>query len=199
MNGFKILLLAVSISLYGCAGIGVFSSSDPEVKISDARYLMRNPPGRPFLADRLIHEAIGLCKANNSSECLGNAYNAYGWFYMAESVSFTYGREGTGFWDTGATYDTRYQMSEKYFKKAEALQKVTLIYDDLTNTYFGLATLYSYYLKKPKLACEALTKSVAAYKENIKTNPKAGVQVPDGYSDFGDIVSAERKRSGCAK
>ncbi len=199
MNILRIIGLVAIICLQGCAGVGVIQSSDPEVKISDAKHLMRYPnPNRPLIAERLIRETITICNNSKSEKCLGNAYNAYGWFFQEESVSrYTHVYKKQGFLHPTATYETRYKMAEEYFRKAEGIQKDTLQHDKLTNTYFGLGVLYSYYLLKPELACAAYSKSEKAYLRNIESNPQANVTLPEGYSTYSDFLAPEKEKAGC--
>ena len=70
------------VSLSGCAGVGVVSTSDPRTKLSDARYLYSHE-GRPLIAERLIQEAIGIFQQTGDDVGLGEAYFDYAYFFLS--------------------------------------------------------------------------------------------------------------------
>lgn len=192
-------LLAVMVSLSGCAGVGIVASSDPMVKLSDASHLVIHS-NRPLPAERLIREAIVIYEKNKSQAGLANAYNQYGWFFMSQAVgSWEKAYKRDGFLHPTATFESRFTIALDYFKKAEAIQSVGTEFDDLSNTYLGMGILYQYHLGDSESACKAFDKSLAAYHKNIEANPEASVQLPDGYSSFSGVLRPMQKQAGCSE
>jgi len=105
--------------LVGCAAMGVFATSNPDVKLSDAEYLYMNK-GRPLPAERLIFEAIEIYQKQNDSQGLGHAYRAYGDLLRSPIVATKYDKiyREYGFRDKTVTFENRVAKSKEYYTKS---------------------------------------------------------------------------------
>jgi tetratricopeptide (TPR) repeat protein len=181
----------------GCAGVGVVSSSDPKVKLSDALNLLEQQD-RPLLAEALIREAIEICEKNSDPSCLADSYKDYGYFFRSRSVSgksSTYYQEH-GFLDKSATFDTRYAKSVEYYKKSREIYARLEKYDAMTNVDLNIGFSYELMGDK-KRACQAFDASSADNRENIQRNPDAHIALPKGVASFDEYLVPHRKRAGC--
>lgn len=193
----KFTLYFLVLTLFGCAGVGVVSSSDPKVKLSDAINLL-DEQDRPLLAESLIREAIGICEKNDDQPCLAAAYNDYGYFFRSRSVSgksSIYYKEH-GFLDKSATFDTRYEKSVEYYKKSREIYAHLQKFDAMTNVDLNMGFSYELAGDK-KLACKAYADSLADNHENLRLNPDAKVALPKGVSSFKEYLAPHRERAGC--
>lgn len=185
------------LSLIGCAGVGVVSSSDPKVKLSDATSLF-DQQDRPLIAEQLIREAIGICEKSADKSCLADSYRTYGFFFRSRSVSGNSSKyyQEHGFLDKSATFDTRYAKSIEYFKKSREIYAHLEKYDALTNVDLNMGFSYELMGEK-KLACQAFDASAADNRENLHRNPNANVALPKGVTSFEEFMAPHRKRAGC--
>jgi tetratricopeptide (TPR) repeat protein len=200
MRKIKVIVSALIISglLQACAGVGIVATSDPQVKLSDARHLFIFQ-NRPLPAERLIREAITICEKNADQDCLAEAYLAYGYFFRSNSVQSwekVYRRDG--FLDRTVTFDDRFEKSKEYIDKAKPLIDKSKAYDMQTNAYLNFGE------ENEKLglqaeACEMYAKSLVANEKNLETNPNAKVILPDGYSSYAEYLSGHQKRAGCVE
>lgn len=184
--------------LQGCAGVGIIESSDPQVKLHDARHLFTFQ-NRPLPAERLIQEAIEICERNADQDCLGEAYLLYGYFFRSDAVQAwekLYRRDG--FLDRTVSFDGRLKKSKEYIEKAKPLIEQSKAYDVQTNAYLNFGVEYAREGRNTK-ACEMYAKSLVANKNNLDTNPKAKVHLPEGYSSYEDYLAIYQKRAGCYK
>jgi tetratricopeptide (TPR) repeat protein len=191
----NILLILAIIILGGCAAVGVPSTSDPIEKLKWADELYSR--GRPFPAEKLINEAIIICKENNNSECLGKAYLSYGFFLRSSSIKenqSTYKKYG--FLNKDITFDNRLVKSKEYFEKAITEYLKTKRYDYLTNAYLNLGFAY-YFLGEHKSECEPYRISLEYNQKNIKMNPNKKISLPKGFSTYEDYIAVQQKRAGC--
>jgi tetratricopeptide (TPR) repeat protein len=191
----NILLILAIIILGGCAAVGVPSTSDPIEKLKWADELYSR--GRPFPAEKLINEAIIICKENNNSECLGKAYLSYGFFLRSPSIKenqSTY--KEYGFLNKDITFDNRLVKSKEYFDKAITEYLKTKRYDYLTNAYLNLGFAY-YFLGEHKSECEPYRISLEYNQKNIKMNPNKKISLPKGFSTYEDYIAVQQKRAGC--
>ncbi|MDH5191257.1 MAG: hypothetical protein OEW89_08400 [Gammaproteobacteria bacterium] len=182
--------------LQGCAGFGIVATSDPRIKLSDARHLF-SVQTRPLPAERLIREAIVICEQNSDQDCLAEAYLTYGYFFRSDSIEYwekVYRRDG--FLDRTVSFDDRFKKSIEYFEKAILLTEKSNNYGKQTNAYLNLGAENERMGRKIE-ACENYAKSLVANKKNIKANPKAKVVVPDGYSNYAEFLAEQQKRAGC--
>ena len=186
----------ISCLLQACAGVGIVASSDPQVKLHDARNLFAFQD-RPLPAERLIREAIEICVENVDQDCLGEAYLAYGYFFRSDAVQSwekVYRRDG--FLDRTVSFDERFEKSKEYLEKAKPLIEKSKAYDVQTNAYLNFGAEYEHQGKKSE-ACEMYVKSLVANKKNLENNPNANVTLPKGYSSYADYLAAHQKRAGC--
>ncbi|MEW5743809.1 MAG: hypothetical protein AB1805_00025 [Nitrospirota bacterium] len=180
----------------GCAAMLVPETNDPIEKLKWAGELFDRQE-RPLPAERLINEAIEICKNNNNQSCLGRAYLNYGFFFRSPSIrkwEKTY--KESGFIDKTATYENRLIKSKEYFEKAIASFLQTNEYDALTSAYLNLGFAY-YFLGDHKAECEPYAKSLEYHLKNIEANPNADVILPPGFSSYKEYLSVQQKRAGC--
>jgi hypothetical protein len=205
MKGFmrKLLFLCIICShlvLSGCAGFGIVASSDPDVKLRDADYLIYKS-NRPLPAERLISEAIEIYQKQNNSLGLGAAYRDYADLLTSPSLA-KWGFKNMNFQDKSVTFDNRIAMSGLYYKKSiEAYQAATSLeieaerFDVLSNIYLNMARI-SYDPKDISKSCDFFNKSFDAYTENIRRNPTAKVIVV-GFNSFPELIATRKKNVGC--
>lgn len=198
MTKARAVISAFSISclLQACAGVGIVASSDPQVKLNDARHLFTFQD-RPLPAERLIREAIEICEKNADQDCLAEAYLAYGYFFRSDAVQSwekVYRRDG--FLDRTVSFDDRFEKSKEYIEKAKPLIEKSKAYDVQTNAYLNFGAEYERQGKQSE-ACDMYAKSLVANKKNLETNPKANVVLPKGYSTYADYLATHQKRAGC--
>ena len=191
-----VICLLISFTLVGCAAMGVPETNDPIEKLKWADELY-DQQGRPLPAERLINEAIEICKGNNDLSCLGRAYLSYGFFFRSPSLEKwqNYYKEN-GFYDKTATYENRLTKSKEYFEKAISKFMETREYDYLTNAYLNLGFTY-YFIGDHKAECEPYAKSLEFHLRHIKTNPDANVALPTGFSSYKEYVRVQQERAGC--
>jgi hypothetical protein len=72
-----VAVISMAALLPGCAGVGVFASSDPFRKLNDAEVLFERED-RPLIAERLIFEAMEIYQARGDCRGLGASYREYG-------------------------------------------------------------------------------------------------------------------------
>lgn len=193
----RLLCVGTTITLVGCAGVGVVASSDPRVKLSDATYLF-DQQDRPLIAERLIREAIEICEGTADQACLAEAYRTYGFFFRSPSIDGKWNKQyrGHGFLDKSAIFDSRYAKSIEYFNKAREIYVRLGRFDKLTNVNLNMGFTYAL-MGEPKLACRAFDESAANNRENMRRNPNANVAVPKGFSSFEEYLAPQKKRVGC--
>lgn len=191
----RALFIVTTLSLVGCAGIGVFESSDPKVKLSDATYLF-DKYDRPLIAERLIREAIEICQSKADQPCLADAYRTYGFFFRSPSIEGKWNKffRENGFLDKSATFGDRYAKSIEYFEKAREIYARLERFDALTNVYLNMGFSYEF-MGEPKLAYRAYDESSASNRENLRRNPDAHVELPKGFATVDDYLAPHRKRA----
>lgn len=190
---FLILLIA---ALSGCAGIGIIATSDPYQKLADARHLFTYE-NRPLPAERLIKEAITICKEKADRKCLAESYQTYGFFFRSQSIEMwetVYRRDG--FLDRTATFDTRLEKSLEYLRKSIPMLSELKMYDALTNAYLNVG-LVNERLRRIEEACKAYAKSLDANRKNLEANPRAEVIVPEAYANYPEYLDEQTRRAGC--
>lgn len=199
-----LLVIATVVFVYGCAGVGVVETSDPSVKLNDARHLYTKS-NRPIIAERLIHEAIAIFEKQGDPHGLGKAYLEYGELLQSEAVAGywqKYYREN-GFRDHTVTFSNRVSKADEYFtraleyfKRAELRLRETGPFDALTNVYYNMAYTSIALGDRPK-ACVYYDQAMLAYAENIKRNPNAKPYAPPGQT-FPDVVKSDKSAIGCS-
>ncbi len=192
---FQLLGLTLTIILIGCSGVGVISSSDPKVKLTDAEHLFEEQ-GRPLIAERLIREAIGSCESTADQACLGEAYRVYGSFFKSRSVRLWNKYREHGFLDNSATFDSRYEKSVEYFKKSREVFTSLQRFDALTNVNLNLGFAYAI-MGDPIQACRAFDESAANNRENLRLNPNVKVVLEKGFSSFEEYLGTQKRLIRC--
>ena len=193
----KNIILSIGIVIMsGCAAVGVPSTNDPFEKLYWANELLKK--GRALPAERIIGEAISICKENNDSFCLGDAYSSYAFFlrsYAVERYEERFKERGFRL-DKEVTYNNRFLKSEEYYKKSISEFLKIKKYDMLTNTYVELGHTY-YFLKNKKLECKSYDTSLIYNKKFFKENPSATISLPKGFSTFQEYIESEKERAKC--
>jgi lipoprotein NlpI len=118
---FKRSIYFLIVWLSGCAAVGIPSTSDPYEKLGWAKELF-DRQRRPLPAERLIREAIEICKKRNDVECQAEGYYTYSLFFKSPAIK-KWGKNyrRNGFMDETASFETRLAKSEEYFNKAISL------------------------------------------------------------------------------
>lgn len=197
-GGVAISVFSAFGLLQACAGVGIVASSDPQVKLHDARYLFTFQ-NRPLPAERLIREAIEICKEKADEDCLAEAYLAYGYFFRSSAVESwekVYRRDG--FLHPTASFDNRLEKFRAYIEKAKPLIEKSEAYDLKTNAYLNFGHDLEYQGRNSE-ACEMYAKSLAANHNNLENKPDANVDLPKGYSSYEEYLATHQKRAGCFK
>ncbi|WP_461535190.1 hypothetical protein [Spongorhabdus nitratireducens] len=197
MNKSKITIISlVSVILSGCAAMLVPETDDPEEKIVWAAELFDRQQ-RPLPAEKLILEAIQICKASKNYLCLGRAYSTYGFFFRSRSLTkWEKFYRDNGFLDKTATMDNRYLKSKEYFEASIENYNKTEKYDALTSAYLNLGFAYSI-LNDLESECAAYDKSLEYNRLNLKQNPGVKVFLPDNFSTYEEYLDSEKVRAGC--
>jgi len=195
INHLALFALFVLI-LSGCAAIGVPHTNDPAKKIGYA-YQLFDKQQRPLPAEKLIREAIDILKTQNNCYGLSEAYRAYGFFFRSAAVEKYHKHyKANGFMEPGATFDNRHEYSIKYFEKAGAIYLENNAYDKLTNIYLNMAFTYEFAKNNAK-ACEFYKKSLSSNKKYDELNPDSTMNLPEGFSSYGEYVRKHMERVKC--
>ncbi|MHC8310935.1 hypothetical protein ACYZUC_15125 [Pseudomonas sp. GT1P32] len=196
-QGLKSATLAVVISaLAGCSAVGVVSSSDPHQKLADADALLDQ--NRPLPAERLIVEALAICKTTSDPLCFADAYRTYGLFFMSPTLRQWETHYTTNaFLEPDATFATRYVKSNEYFEKSRAIYAQAGQFEVVTNINLNRGFAYEM-AADTRLACQAYNDSLNASKENSRLKPGAIIQVPAKYGTFENYIAIQKSRAGCA-
>lgn len=185
----------LSLGLSGCAAMGVVATSDPMKELGNAVGLFDH--GRPLPAERMIVDAIAQCEKTANAVCNGEAYRVYGLFFQSAAVTENvYFYEEHGFLDKSATWDTRYQASILYFRKAAAIAEETGHYDVVSNVHYHIGKDFAY-MHDTASACAEFDQSLAAHEEFQRKNPGGTVKLVEGHGSFGDTIAEVKRKTGC--
>jgi hypothetical protein len=188
-------VVMVCLGVSACAAMGVVATSDPKKELSDAVDLLGHD--RPLPAERMIVDALAQCEKTDDAVCVGEAYRVYGLFFQSASVTqYKVQYQKYGFLDKSATWDTRYQASILYFRKAGVIAQHTDHYDLLSNIHYRISRDFSY-MHDTDSACMELAQSSDAHEEFHRRNPSAAVELVNGQESFVDTISDIRRRTGC--
>jgi hypothetical protein len=183
------------LGLAGCAAMGVVATSDPMKELGNAVALFDH--GRPLPAERMIVDAIEQCRKINKPECDGEAYRVYGLFFQSAAVTENvYFYQEHGFLDKSATWDTRYQASILYFRKAGVIAEETDHYDVVSNIHYHIGRDFSY-MHDTASACTEFDQSSNAHEEFQRKNPGGTVKLVEGHGSFGDTIAEVKRKIGC--
>lgn len=183
-------------ALTGCSAALVPASNDPYQLLAYADSLLSE--GRPTAAERLITQALDICKQKNDERCLVESYRVYGRFFMSDALNGHWKAHYIehGFRDTTAVYAQRYNKAIEWLNNTLPYLEQTKRFDFITNVKFNMAVAYQMAGEMEK-SCIAYDESVAANKANIKANPQARVIAPQGFASYSDYISAVKIASGC--
>lgn len=189
--GFVLVFLWIS----ACAAVGVVATSDPREELGNALALFDH--GRPLPAERMIVDAIAQCEKTNDDVCIGKAYRVYGLFFQSAAVTeYRVQYQKYGFLDKTATWDTRYQASIFYFRKAGAIAQDTNHYDVLSNIHYLTGKDFAL-MHDIESACVEFAQSLDAHEEFQRRNPAATGAPIKGPGSFGDTIADIQRRMGC--
>lgn len=195
----RIATALILLALFGCAGVGIIQSSDPDRKLNDAADLWQRQD-RPFPAERLIREAIVIYKERNDFHGLGNAHREYGDMLRSNAVVRHWGNyqdinnNEIAFENRTAKAAEYYLTAMEYYPKAEQQRLDAKQYDKLTNVYYNMAWT-SYKLNQDAKACHYFGKVLDAYFENMRQHPDAKPIAQGGT--IPELVASDKKRTGC--
>ena len=202
MKKFWIETLTILLTLTGCAGVGVVATSNPYTKLSDAMYLLEHED-RALIAERLIWEAIEICKEKQDQLCLAQAYRNYGFFFRSPHIKvWSKAFKEYGFHDKTATYENRYSKSVEYFTKSGNIYTELKKFGLLTNVALNKGFTYDMMGEK-ELACKAFDESAISNEKHLQADPEAAknqkekLSLPDNFETFDEFLDAQRKRVGC--
>jgi hypothetical protein len=185
----------VCLGLSACAAMGVVATSDPMKELGNAVALFDH--GRPLPAERMIVDAIAQCEKTANAMCVGAAYRVYGLFFQSAAVTESvYFYEEHGFLDKSATWDTRFQASILYFRKAAAIAEETDHYDVVSNVHYHIGKDFAY-MHDTASACAEFDQSLAAHEEFERRNPGGTVKLVEGHGSFGDTIAEVKRKTGC--
>jgi hypothetical protein len=88
MKKLNLIILFSYLILTGCSAMFVPETNDPYEKLKWAQLLIERQ-SRPIPAERLINQAIAICKQNNDYSCLGRAYILYWEFFRSSLIDIS--------------------------------------------------------------------------------------------------------------
>jgi len=152
---------------------------------------------RPLPAERLIREAMAIYEGRGDKAGLADAYSEYGFFFRSPSIARWQHVYRSGFLDKDATYDSRYERSIYYFRRAAELYRDVGRPDHLTNVEFNMGMTYAL-MHKNQEACSAYAASTAAERQAKDTIPSYRPAVPPGFVDWETFIADAERRLGCS-
>lgn len=183
-------VIALTILLGGCSGVGIIASSDPRVKVGQAEEMMRQ--GRIFRARQLLDDAATIVQKDGDERGLAEVYRGYGLFYRdggsGDAVLALPGR-------TGASPEG-FAKAQDYFAQAAVLFENQKVYDRLSNVHFLRATTY-YRMNDKSSACKALDDSLSANRQAMAANPGQKIELMPGITSFEQGISRAKSEVGC--
>jgi len=189
-------LVLVFLGIAACAAVGVVATSDPRKELGNAVALLDH--GRPLPVEHMIVDAIAQCEKTDNGACIGEAYRVYGLFFQSAAVTeYSVQYQKYGFLDKTTTWNTRYQTSILYFRKAGAIAQDTDHYDVLSNIHYLIGKDFAL-MHDIESACVEFSQSLDAHEEFQRGNPGATVAPIKGQVSFGDTIADIRRRMGCS-
>ncbi|HEX9461720.1 MAG TPA: hypothetical protein VGB82_03900 [Alphaproteobacteria bacterium] len=192
-SGRLYLALAVMLAMMGCEAVGVGASSDPEVKIGQARELERE--GRLWVAKRLLDEALEIYQKRNDEEGIAEAYRQFALFYRTSP-------KGRGllvpdeFVNTPEGAQKRYLLAIDYFQKSLAIvQKLGRI-DREVNLYFVMSETQAW-LNDTTAACMSLQNSLDASHKALQLNPQLQFEM-GRFKSWDELIDSTKRVLKCA-
>ncbi len=189
-------VVLVGLGLSSCAAVGVVATSDPMKELGNAMGLIDH--GRPLPAEGMIVDAIAQCEKTNNTVCVGEAYRVYGLFFQSAAVTqYRDQYQKYGFLDKSATWDTRYEMSVVYLRKAAVIAKDTDHYDVLSNIQYLIGKDFAL-MHDIENACVEFSRSLDAHEELERQKPGTTVAPAKGEGSFSDTIADIKRRLGCS-
>lgn len=190
-----ILIVFFVTFLIACSSAVVPYTSDPDVKVAQAKWLFEEKY-RAIPAEKLLHEARNIYEKDNNETGLAELNRVYAMFLSSYSVDRYQSRfEDKGFMEPGVTYDNRYSKSIEYFIKSEKYYISNKEHDSLTNIYLRMAFTYAI-ADDVKNSCGMFDRSIEENKVFMTQNPEAIIEL-DGYPSYMAYVSEKKKIAGC--
>ena len=173
------------VILNGCSGIGVPSTSNPDIKLQQAERMIYE--NRPLMADTLISQSIEMYKENKDTEGLAEAYHAYGNLYKNYIIQ-----------PYKTIYDPTYMKSINSFQKAKKLFEQSKSEIGIVKSLVGIGMGYSI-RNESNTACQYYDEALLKYnngKRNgtITKDPQIFIK---GYKNFGEIIEKILKQAKC--
>ena len=137
------------------------------------------------------------CWKSDDGVCVGEAYRVYGLFFQSAAVTeYVYFYQEHGFLDKSVTWDTRYEASILYFRKAAVIAQETDHYDVVSNIDYHIGRDFEY-MHDTASACAEFDQSSNAHEEFQRKNPRATVRLVEGHGSFGDTIAEIKRKIGC--
>ena len=194
---------AFALLLSGCAAVGVFSQSDPAIKLADADVLF-SERGRPIPAERLFREAMDIYRERGDLAGQAKAYQLYGELLQSPAVARmekSYRR--TGFLDRSISFDDRaakasehFATSVSLFQKDEQQAREAGDYHRVATSSYHLGLSY-YLLKDRDGACGSFDRASEAYDEFLRRNPDVKPESNPEAARVDKTISGVKKHVGC--
>ena len=174
------IVTIIIILITGCAGVGLVSTSDPDVKLQQSLQLISQ--GRYLMAKDLIRQAIVTYEQENNILGLAESYHLLGNLYKKPL--------------NGGNAD--YSKSTTYFEKS-------VIFFEQANSEIGVVKSLvgvgnSYHLRnKDDAACQYYEKALARYTKGKAngTISKEPMIFDNRYKNTGDVINAFMLREKC--
>lgn len=197
MRGLKGLsfLLAVTLILCGCEGVGVARADDPYAKLSQADYLL-NGEGRVMQARSHLDEAIVVFQQKGDKAGLAKAYRLYGILARVGGTK----NDPTILWlhrdEPIHPVAEELDISDGYFLQALSLFQETQQIDLVGNVNFLLAD-NEVMRGTPQKACPYYDQSGAALAEARKQHPELAFAAVPGQASPEEGLALAKKQAGC--
>lgn len=189
------LAFALMLPIFGCAGVGIVSSSDPYVKLAQADYLL-NHEGRVMQARRQLDEAIPIFQQKGDRAGLVKAYRLYGILARVGGTK----NDPVVLWlnrnEPIHPIAEELDNSDTYLNMALPLAQETNQLYLVANIEFLLGN-NEVLRGKPLLACPYYDKAIADFVAAKKANPDTKVEVMPGVATPEEGFALAKKQVGC--
>lgn len=192
-----LLLCGLSVVFSGCAGVGIFATSDPATRLHDASDLFDRKDS-PLIAEKFIREAVDSYRKNNDQPGLANAYLTYGFFFRSSAIEGRWSEyyRKNGFLDKSASFDGRYEKSIEYLEKARNIFTEYKRFDALINVNLNIGFTYEV-MGYGEAACQAFDRSLENNRDNLHQVSSVTVALPKGFATYEEFLKPHMARAGC--
>jgi len=189
----KSLVIFTFIFLSGCAGVGLMSTSDPDVKIQQAYRMMNEDRG--LMAEDLVRQAMVIYIKDKNTLGMAEAYHTYGNLYKNSAY---HGKSSATFKKQG-TYDGTYMKSINNFEKSKEAYEQAGNEVGAVKSLVGMGNAYHLRNEDTK-ACKYYELALSRYNtgtaNGVITNEP--VIFDKRYKNMGDIINAFINREKCS-